>query len=153
MMECIIKPKFEVTDWLNRYEFQGRGSSHNHGFMWSKDGPVLVVDDLESRRTFAQFWGVYFSGILPINVDRALDRRTAMSLPPENDQNTLRQLDMLVNHLQRHICTPSYCLRPERELRPIQHQNVVFGPLGSTRRVYRRQEQKPRALDVLASPQ
>jgi hypothetical protein len=87
-----------------------RGSSHNHGFIWSKDGPVLVVDDLESRRAFAQFWGVHVSGILPINVDRALEERTAMSLPPENDQNTLRQLDMLVNSLQRHICTPSYCV-------------------------------------------
>ena len=33
-----------------------------------------------------------------------------MSLPPENDQNTLCQLDMLVNPLQPHICTLSYCL-------------------------------------------
>jgi ATP-dependent DNA helicase PIF1 len=33
MMECVIKPKFQVTDWWNRYEFQGRGSSHNHGFI------------------------------------------------------------------------------------------------------------------------
>jgi ATP-dependent DNA helicase PIF1 len=49
-------------------------------------------------------------GILSINIDRTLEERTAMSLPPENDQNTLRQLDMLVNPLQRHICTLSYCL-------------------------------------------
>src|ERR1700755_673568 len=33
MMECIIKPKFGVTDWWNRYEFKQRASSHNHGVM------------------------------------------------------------------------------------------------------------------------
>jgi ATP-dependent DNA helicase PIF1 len=126
MMECIIKPKFKVTDWWNRYEFQGRGSSHNHGFMWTKDGPFLAVDDLESRRAFAQFWGVYVSGILPVNVDRALEERTAMSLPPENDQNTLRQLDMLVNPLQRHICTPSYCLRLRKGAPPDSEPECRF---------------------------
>jgi len=114
IMECIIKPKFGVEDWWNRYEFQSRGSSHNHGFIWVKDAPSLDVEDGVSRQRFAEYWGKHVSAVLPLNVDHALEERTPMSLAPEADENTLRQLDMLVNILQRHLCTDGYCLRVKK---------------------------------------
>jgi helitron helicase-like protein len=38
LMEKVVTPKFKVKDHWNRYEWQGRGSTHNHGFVWSEDG-------------------------------------------------------------------------------------------------------------------
>jgi hypothetical protein len=99
IMECVIKPKFEVTDWWNRYEFQARASSHSHGFMWTKNGPVLVIADHLSRDAFVDFWGEHVSAVLPLNVDRTSEERTMMSILPEDNRNTLRQLDILVNAL------------------------------------------------------
>ena len=112
-MDTVIKPKFNIEDWWNRYEFQSRGSSHNHGFVWVKEGmsPQIDVNDEASRREFAEYWSPHSSGCLPINVDRSQEQRTPMSLPPELDENTIRQLDMLVALLQRHVCTDTYCLR------------------------------------------
>lgn len=44
-MEHCIMPKFcpdEVApDYWNRYEWQSRGSAHNHGFIWAADAPNL----------------------------------------------------------------------------------------------------------------
>lgn len=111
LMKCIAMPKFAVTDWWNRYEFQGRGSSHNHGFVWCKDVPDLDADNDTSRQEFADFWSNFASAILPLGLDRTLEERTAMSLSPDEDTNTLRQMDLLVDALQKHICTESYCLR------------------------------------------
>ena len=99
LMDCVITPKFGVTDYWNRYEFQSRGSSHNHGFIWCRGGPELDLSDEASRKEFADYWGVYVSAVLPAQIERQLEERTAMALSPDEDRNTIKQLATLVGAL------------------------------------------------------
>jgi hypothetical protein len=53
-----IKPSNE-TDVLSRYEWQWRGSSHVHGFLWLNDAPKpedLDIEDIDSVQRFIAFW-------------------------------------------------------------------------------------------------
>ena len=68
-IEWVIKPKFNVSDVWNRYEWQGRGSTHNHGFLWMRG--ALAADLLDfvgneaHRRLFADFWGIHVTALNP----------------------------------------------------------------------------------------
>ncbi|KAM4063187.1 ATP-dependent DNA helicase PIF1 [Hirsutella rhossiliensis] len=41
--------KFNVTDYWDRYEWQGRGSPHNHGLYWMEDCPGTDMEDEAAR--------------------------------------------------------------------------------------------------------
>lgn len=118
LMDTVITPKFGLTDYWNRYEFQTRSSSHSHGFLWLKDfveWQISDINDEEQRQKFADYWGTHISGLLPINVrrERDFEERTMMSISPAEETNTLLQLATLVNAVQRHKCN-SYCLRTKK---------------------------------------
>lgn len=49
---------FNVTDHWYRFEWQQRGSSHIHGFLWLTDAPKPSVVTAEFRDALAQYWGV-----------------------------------------------------------------------------------------------
>ena len=49
--EEVIQKKFDVKDFWWRYEWQHRGSSHVHGFLWLKDAPS--VDDFDHNNVGA----------------------------------------------------------------------------------------------------
>ena len=62
--EKVLWPKFNITDWWWRYEWQHRGSSHVHGFFWFSDAPK--VDDLNLGRQdhvdeFVRYWDQHIS--------------------------------------------------------------------------------------------
>jgi hypothetical protein len=38
--DIVLKKKFDLADFWCRYEWQGRGSSHSHGFYWFKEAPL-----------------------------------------------------------------------------------------------------------------
>ncbi|KJZ70268.1 hypothetical protein HIM_10349 [Hirsutella minnesotensis 3608] len=42
--DTVLKQKFNVTDFWNRYEWQGRGSSHCHGLFWMDGAPSVDLD-------------------------------------------------------------------------------------------------------------
>ena len=77
------------------------------GFLDNLSAAARISD---SVREDIEYWGVHVSAVLPAHVDRQLEERTAMSLSPDDDRNTVEQLATLVDALQRHICTESYCL-------------------------------------------
>ncbi|EAQ84302.1 hypothetical protein CHGG_10706 [Chaetomium globosum CBS 148.51] len=52
-------PEFER--WQCRYEWQGRGSSHNHGLYWFEEGPQQATSTDEERARFARLWGYHIS--------------------------------------------------------------------------------------------
>lgn len=62
--EHVITPKFNVTDYWDRYEWQARGSPHNHGLYWSHGAPIADMDSEEGRRTFALFWSRHISALV-----------------------------------------------------------------------------------------
>ena len=49
--------------------------------MWTKEGPVLDLDDALSRAGFAEVWGAHVSAVLPLIIDRSMEERTIMSIP------------------------------------------------------------------------
>ena len=54
----VVKPQLDVVDHWWRFEWQHRGSSHIHGFLWLKHAPPvedLKLDDDQSVHQFVIF--------------------------------------------------------------------------------------------------
>ena len=60
----VLKPKFKVKYYWWRYEWQHRGSSHVHGFLWLENAPsidTLNTSDPVSLQSFIDFWDKHVS--------------------------------------------------------------------------------------------
>ncbi|KAM4060963.1 PIF1-like helicase [Hirsutella rhossiliensis] len=91
--DIVLRKKFNVTDYWDRYEWQGRGSPHNHGLYWMQEGPAADMEDEAARDMFARGEGN------PLSVD------------PLGVEMTFLRLSQIVNRCQRHRCNTTYCLR------------------------------------------
>ncbi|KAM4055586.1 PIF1-like helicase [Hirsutella rhossiliensis] len=60
-----VAEKFNVTDYWDRYEWQGRGSPHNHGLYWMQEGPAADMEDEAARDMFARVWGFHVTAVNP----------------------------------------------------------------------------------------
>ena len=112
-LKHVLKPKFKITDYWYRYEWQHRGSSHIHAFFWLRDAPNvedLDLEDPESVQAFIQFWDPLVSTLNPSITEPKATIHPSAQLP-----NTLtytqRELAQLLNRVQRHTKCTSYCLR------------------------------------------
>jgi Helitron helicase-like domain at N-terminus len=52
-LRLVLKPYLAFTDHWHRYEWQARGSGHNHGLYWVPSAPSLNQSTAELRDTFA----------------------------------------------------------------------------------------------------
>ncbi|KAJ3506470.1 hypothetical protein NM208_g16071 [Fusarium decemcellulare] len=43
--DIVLSKKFSITDYWDRYEWQGRGSPHNHGLYWVDNCPGADMED------------------------------------------------------------------------------------------------------------
>ncbi|XP_044717905.1 PIF1-like helicase domain-containing protein [Hirsutella rhossiliensis] len=107
-----VAEKFNVTDYWDRYEWQGRGSPHNHGLYWMQEGPAADMEDEAARDMFARVWGFHVTAVNPE------PRRTVpqgegnpLSVDPLGVEMTFLRLSQIVNRCQRHRCNTTYCLR------------------------------------------
>lgn len=115
--KLVILPMYKVTDWWFRYEWQHRGSSHVHGFIWMEDAPSvedLNPEDAESVRSFVTFWDPIVStwnpGITVPKADPHPSNRAWNTL-----EDTLKELAEMLNRFQRHTeCRAGYCLRKDK---------------------------------------
>ncbi|KJZ78143.1 hypothetical protein HIM_02181 [Hirsutella minnesotensis 3608] len=110
--DVVLRTKFNVTDYWDRYEWQGRGSPHNHGLYWMENGPVADMGDEAARDLFARTWGFHITAVNPE------PRRTVpqgegnpLSVDPLGVEMTFLRLSQIVNRCQRHRCNTTYCLR------------------------------------------
>jgi ATP-dependent DNA helicase PIF1 len=112
-LKHVLKPKFKITDYWYRYEWQHRGSSHVHAFFWLRDAPNvedLDPEDPESAQAFVTFWDPLVSTINPsINEPKTAIHPSAQH--PSTLTYTQRALAQLLNRVQRHTKCTSYCLR------------------------------------------
>lgn len=111
--KTVIAKKFKLKEHWFRYEWQHRGSSHIHGFVWIDDAPdvsTLDLQNVDSVQEFIRFWDPLISTINP-----AKDEPKAPVHPSARDPTILRydlqELAQLLNRVQRHIKCTSYCLR------------------------------------------
>lgn len=63
--DIMLWKKFNVTDYWDRYEWQGRGSPHNHGLYWMKESPAADTGDEAARDIFARTWGFHITAVNP----------------------------------------------------------------------------------------
>src|SRR5262249_9674077 len=110
--DIVLRKKFDVTDCWDRYEWQGRGSPHNHGLYWMNEGPAADMEDEAARDVFARTWGFNVTAVNPE------PRRTVpqgegnpLSVDPLGVEMTFLRLSQIVNRCQRHRCNTTYCLR------------------------------------------
>jgi len=115
--EEVIQKKFDVKDFWWRYEWQHRGSSHVHGFLWLKDAPS--VDDFdrnnpEAVQNYINFWDQHISTWHPDkNCPPAAIHPSARLFNTLDD--TKQELAEILNRLQRHThCAPGYCERKKK---------------------------------------
>ena len=123
-MAKVICPKFQVKDYWNRYEWQGRGSTHNHGFVWCKGETPAILDTVESLEEFARFWGVLVTAINPQpGYQVGPDERSPIALPFTEQENSFLHLSSIINRVQRHKCTEQYCLTRKKPVEPTVQEN------------------------------
>ncbi|KAI8395030.1 hypothetical protein FOFC_21522 [Fusarium oxysporum] len=63
--DIVLKQKFNVTDYWNRYEWQGRGSSHCHGLFWMDGAPSVDLENEHLRKEFARIWRFHVTAFNP----------------------------------------------------------------------------------------
>ena len=95
----VLIPKFGVEDYWFRYEFQGRGSTHVHGFVWARGNGVPNVDDLNfelqpHRDLLVAYWSRHIHAVNPEPDRRAPPpgSRSTINLGPAEVQNTVCHL-------------------------------------------------------------
>lgn len=118
--EEVLKPAFKIVDWWNRWEWQARGSGHNHGSYWSSEAPEMKVDTEEDRKTFAEYWDQHIVAINP-HIQQHHSLRNPCSLPFNNLENTSEQCASLLNTFQYHRkCTVNSCLRKNKKTNEVK---------------------------------
>lgn len=113
-MNKVLIPKFKMDDWWNRYEWQSRGSTHNHGFAWLEIGPLEELLTELVREVFVRFWGIYIT-VVYLDPERRPDEIPPMSLFLHQQVNTNDYLTACLNRFQIHTCSTSYCLRKRKD--------------------------------------
>ncbi|KAM4062456.1 PIF1-like helicase [Hirsutella rhossiliensis] len=109
---ALSRTKFNVTDYWDRYEWQGRGSPHNHGLYWMENCPVTDMRDETARDLFARTWGFHITAINPEpNRTMPQGEGNPLSVDPLGVEMTFLRLSQIVNRCQRHRCNTAYCLR------------------------------------------
>ena len=112
-----IKPKFKVTDYWWRYEWQHHGSSHVHGFFWLADAPNIDNLDLSSPvsiQNFINFWDNHVSTWHPFKACPPAAIHPSACLF-QSLEDTKKELAEMLNRLQRHTyCKPGYCERSRK---------------------------------------
>ncbi|KHO00508.1 ATP-dependent DNA helicase PIF1 [Metarhizium album ARSEF 1941] len=110
--DIVLRKKFNVTDYWDRYEWQGRGSPHNHGLYWMKESPAADMEDEAARDIFARTWGFHITAVNPEprrNVPHG--EGNPLSVDTLSIEMTFLRLSQIVNRCQRHRCNTTYCLR------------------------------------------
>ncbi|KID84375.1 ATP-dependent DNA helicase PIF1, partial [Metarhizium majus ARSEF 297] len=110
--DIVLRKKFNVTDYWDRYEWQGRGSPHNHGLYWMKESPAADMEDEAARDIFARTWGFHITAVNP-EPRRSVPHGEGnpLSVDPLSIEMTFLRLSQIVNRCQRHRCNTTYCLR------------------------------------------
>jgi len=115
----VVQPQLDVVDYWWRFEWQHRGSSHIHGFLWLRHAPPvedLKLDDDQSVHQFVTFWDRLVSTWNPMPTHRPAPIHPS-SRPFTTLSDTQQELVELINRVQRHAKCSSYCLRRDKTTR------------------------------------
>ena len=113
-LQQVLIPKFNVKDYWMRIEFQGRGSSHSHFFLWCEGPPPFDVESQAGRNQFAELWHRHVRAVNP-EPERisGLYATSALQSDDLELKNTMANLSDIVNRVQLHKCNAS-CQRRKK---------------------------------------
>ncbi|KJZ70452.1 hypothetical protein HIM_10154 [Hirsutella minnesotensis 3608] len=113
--DIVLKQKFNVTDFWNRYEWQGRGSSHCHGLFWMDGAPSVDLEKEHVRQEFARVWSFHVTAFNP-EPGRVQQQGEGnpLAVNPLQHPLTFQWLSQILNRCQRHHCSETYCLRKKK---------------------------------------
>ena len=94
--EHVLRPYLHFADSWDRFEWQARGSGHNHCLFWIPSAPPLDRDADESRVEFAQYWGLLIMAWNPRHL-RLPDARNPASLSPADVAKIADQFAAFLN--------------------------------------------------------
>lgn len=121
----VLKPLFNIVDSWDRYEWQGRGSSHNHGLYYIGGAPnpdkelgTAATQDKIDR--MAIYWSRSISAMHPnpgrTNIDaEGIDDVSPLSLPFSQMTFTQEELASILTRCYIHRCIASYCLKRHKQ--------------------------------------
>ncbi|KAF5128364.1 hypothetical protein E5D57_009303 [Metarhizium anisopliae] len=148
--DIVLRKKFNITDYWDRYEWQGRGSPHNHGLYWMENCPGINIEDKAARD------GFHITAINP-EPTRTVPQGEGnpLSVDPLSIEMTFLRLSQIVNRCQRHKCNTTYCLRVRKRTGDLARDmegaavNIEAANIASPERECR--FDFPRALQELAA--
>ncbi|KAG7413317.1 hypothetical protein Forpi1262_v017045 [Fusarium oxysporum f. sp. raphani] len=115
--DIVLKQKFNMTDYWNRYEWQGRGSSHCHGLFWMDGAPSVDLENKHTRKEFVRIWGSHVTALNPEPARvQQQGEGNPLAVNPLRHPLTFQWLSQILNRCQRHHCSETYCLRKKKDL-------------------------------------
>ncbi|KAL3955881.1 hypothetical protein ACCO45_009900 [Purpureocillium lilacinum] len=113
--DVVLKHKLNVTDFWNRYEWQGRGSSHYHVLFWMDGAPSVDLDREHVRKEFARIWSFHVTAFNPEPARvQQQGEGNPLAVNPLQHPLTFQWLSQVLNRCQRHHCSEAYCLRKKK---------------------------------------
>ncbi|KAH7465030.1 hypothetical protein FOMA001_g17026 [Fusarium oxysporum f. sp. matthiolae] len=129
--DIVLKQKFNVTDFWNRYEWQGRGSSHCHGLFWMDGAPSVDLENEHTRKEFVRIWGSHVTALNPEPARvQQQGEGNPLAVNPLRHPLTFQWLSQILNRCQRHHCSETYCLRKKKDLGEISCRFFLPKSLG-----------------------
>ena len=117
----VVRPKFNVVDWWDRYEWQGRGSTHSHGLYYCAQAPhpdeeLGYCATPFSIARLASYWGCHISAVHPEPKPREIiDEGSVLSLPLRSMTFTFKELSDVLTRCYLHRCWAGYCLKVNKQ--------------------------------------
>lgn len=140
--DIVLKRKFNVTDYWNRYEWQGRGSSHCHGLFWMDGAPSVDLGNEHTRKEFVRIWGSHVTALNPEPARvQQQGEGNPLAINPLRYPLTFQWLSQVLNRCQRHHCSETYCLRKKKDSGEISCRFFFPRDTRDTADVVRRQGQ------------
>ncbi|KAH0499426.1 hypothetical protein TgHK011_006624 [Trichoderma gracile] len=112
-LQTVVLPKLQITEFWYRYEWQARGSTHVHGLYWTDSSPVVDTSSGADCEAFAEHWGQFASALNP-QPERENPRGEGNPLAQRQQEPTFQLLSDIINTVQVHKCSETYCLRRRR---------------------------------------
>ncbi|KAK3911536.1 ATP-dependent DNA helicase [Frankliniella fusca] len=118
-IEEVLEPKYKVSDYWYRIEYQHRGSPHVHGLFWLEGAPKNVERLLNGSEEEKLFVKTYFQGLIS-----AINPNSNVDMPEKHPcevrygevQDFETDISQLLKKVQRHTrCSPGYCLRLNKQ--------------------------------------
>ncbi|KAJ3535345.1 hypothetical protein NM208_g7167 [Fusarium decemcellulare] len=140
--DIVLKRKFNVTDYWNRYEWQGRGSSHCHGLFCMDGAPSVDLGNEHTRKEFVRIWGSHVTALNPEPARvQQQGEGNPLAINPLRYPLTFQWLSQVLNRCQRHHCSETYCLRKKKDSGEISCRFFFPRDTRDTADVVRRQGQ------------